>query len=141
LDVAIDSLLAMVGDNAPLVLHRPVPHGHEHALDRDGLAGLASVTKSETRTFGGPKWSRTRPAMTLAATLHMHPSSGHVRLGQQLLQLDADEFTSHSRKTASRSIEIDALRRWFAILQLGKVFSGYEECLRFVVQDEALIQR
>ena len=51
------------------------------------------------------------------------------------------EFISRSRETVGRSVEIGALRRWFADLQLGKAFGGREEAFAIVVQDEAVISR
>jgi hypothetical protein len=46
-------------------------------------------------------------------------------------------------KTADRPVGTDATRGWFTDLQLqlGKAFSGCEEYIRIVVQDEALIRR
>jgi hypothetical protein len=46
-----------------------------------------------------------------------------------------------SRETVGRSIEIGALRRWFADLQLGKAFGGRKSAFAIVVQDEAVISR
>jgi hypothetical protein len=53
----------------------------------------------------------------------------------------APEFISRNRETVGRSVEIGALRRWSADLQLAKLSVAVKSAFAIVVQDEAVISR